>query len=83
MDNSFILRSRYDEINDILYLHFTPSALRCYSDCDMFESIVLRREIDTNAIVGITIFDPKRCQYQREEELRQLGYSFNLKNYLS
>lgn len=83
LENSCILRSNYDAINDVLYLQFTPTPCRCYGDDDFSEDIVIRRDIETDEIVGLTIFDPKSRTRQREAELQQLGYHFNLTPLLS
>lgn len=82
LNNSCILRSQYDERNDVLYLHFTASPRRAYGDVDPYENVILLREIETNQIVGVTLLYPKAEQEKREKELSALGYQFDLSRLL-
>ena len=69
----------YDEINDILYLRF-DSSVNSYGD-EETPGIVLMKDMDTDAITGITVFYPKLKHDDREAKLKQLGYDIDLNRY--
>ena len=79
LDNSCILRSSYDQINDILYLRFSNKfPNECYGDDDIYENIILQRLIKNDEIQGVTILYANAEKMQREQELYNLGFSFDL-----
>lgn len=69
----------YDKVNDILYVTFV-------SDSDSYGDetggVVLLRNMDTDAITGLTIFSPKKYKAAREKDLAKVakdtGFHFDL-----
>lgn len=78
MKNS-IQKMTYDKANDVLYVTFSPNS---DSYGDETGGVVLLRDMDTDAITGLTIFSPKKLKAAREKDLalvaKNTGFHFDL-----
>ena len=79
MVKNSIQKMTYDKINDVLYVTFVPDS---DSYGDETGGVVLLRDMDTDAITGLTIFSPKKFKAAREKDLalvaKNTGRQFDL-----
>ena len=74
-----IRKVTYDNANDVLYVNFIPHRM-AYGD--EYGGVVLMRDMDTDEVIGLTIFNPKSHPREREKDLidvaNTVGFDFNL-----
>ena len=69
----------YDQVNDVLYVNFAPREM-AYGD--EYGGVVLMRDLDTDEVIGIMVFNPKRHRKERDDDFmdisRDTGFVFDL-----
>ncbi|MEA3459904.1 MAG: DUF2283 domain-containing protein [Chloroflexota bacterium] len=56
----------YDEVQDMLYITFTPAVgATYYSDVDELDGVMLRYDGETDQLVGVTVHNVKQKMQQR------------------
>lgn len=76
-----IRKTIYDDGNDILYINFTNYTPYSYAD-DGPVGIEIMRSMETNEAVGLVIYYPKGKQKDRQEKLKNMGYNFQIRDFI-
>lgn len=72
-----IQQYNYDPKNDILRVKFSNDRGYSYGD-DGAVGIEIMRDIETDEITGLLIYDPLRQKIDRQQKLKGMGYFIDL-----
>lgn len=72
-----IKKTDYDRRNDILYIIFSNDHGNSYCE-EKTIGIEAMRDIDTDELTGFMIYYPQRKYIERQRELKEIGYDFDL-----
>lgn len=74
-----IKKTDYDRRNDILYVIFSNDRGNSYCEEETI-GIEAMRDMETDELTGFMIYYPQRNYLERKQELKEIGFDFNLQD---
>lgn len=74
---SYMTKTKYDAVNDILYIKMTTNPIASYGE-EKEDGVVVLRSIENDEITGLMVYYPKRDRTKRESQLSKIGFPMKL-----